>query len=1377
MKTKILRPSKLKLLTKDAFAASKSRLSANNFTYYGTQYAKDYDLTITKPSQKVQESGELFFQMETERPPGSLHETKSFYAGKNLYPSYFTKPFEYRYSDVDPRNEYGPTGGLNWIGQNNYNVKTYKPFGMAGSDSKTLAFPFMFEHNCELYLLAESRKKIANTERNSVSLYKRIGDNFSEVYDFREVPVDTNNYTDAGLGTISPITSVQIGSATAVSVDGHIYIAYRYYDRAELCSWIIIYKGNDFGFTEKTRVRIKGAVTNSTYVDYRLRIAYGDGVFMLVSYGVGSYVLGQQEVQSDFRTLISYDFCDSFEGRTVATAGVLDSLEIEQRAELTESLFSINSGINGVDNYSTLFRGNARFSLHYDKTISSFVLFKGGNPDLSLTAIALSQESAYNTYTRADHLIGIIAPVSKPFDWNLAARYRLNRQNIALGDYENIGIDFDIDSYRDTEEGIYISDICAISNGIEHFLLITSHGQLKDFGNSLTKIAFIDSRYMPRSSISGSIAFGQKVHKDYVFMTDPLTTHASGFAHGGSNVLLKQSDQLLKTPVRWKDPIGCFWRNQIAMSLRLTETATNDTVADGGFAELYSDIFNEYTCLAIAGEHSNLAETFGYEFSYPRKLKNPYGFNMVYSGAGDNFFSEEKDIFVFTDGPSYMSLSNATEYSSIANRIRLQRIPKFKTRFQASFHELDSTAEVHFLEYKITSFIDAGIGSTDKYAIFLDLYYYGDGSVKMGRNAPEQTMAIFEQDQIYDIAIIVETAMSSEDEIKTYFAYKKLEEEKWNLVEFIPNVLKLSSLSLNFINYGMIDISSGDELSLVGIGDIHISSYSSGYKQQLQEYEFETTITESVYQSSTVRYTRCRAATSYSKKLNIFEGTATMSGFRDKGYRANKFSLEGIRQRNSIKNIVSDSTDLVYKINSQDATQEVLFEISDMSGIDTLAFLNCAGILGVEIISGIYNEQTGLWSNEVSNYYNWPKKALQRLSVEDRTLIVEDDLASHELFYSYLQVESAGEIVAQVKVIDNLDAFIFVEDQAQIVSDTRIIYKADKNAIFQFDSIPSKHTHIKILIDLIQDSEAYIGKIAAGTLINLSDSLTEVEQKIYSYDKMLTSNTGYSFSSNSEVISIADILSIKLPKMTIDEPYFNRNLSLINNYYKQKEAVTIYQIYEDESYSKIYHGPITEISLTPNGREADLSFGVSSVNNISNPTDYYAADWQVGFACPAICVAGESVDFSAYLDNEAGIVASYTWDFGDGSTASGQVVSNTYGNSGIYTVSLTSTDQYGRQETYTRLLNVSENRISDYVLTSSGGPTLFTITISAKDRLSATVDDDSTILYIEAPSLTVSTLKLTSGSVSFDVTSTPSSELRVVFIDSLGKTWTKRIVL
>ncbi|AFU99880.1 S8 family serine peptidase [Simiduia agarivorans] len=60
---------------------------------------------------------------------------------------------------------------------------------------------------------------------------------------------------------------------------------------------------------------------------------------------------------------------------------------------------------------------------------------------------------------------------------------------------------------------------------------------------------------------------------------------------------------------------------------------------------------------------------------------------------------------------------------------------------------------------------------------------------------------------------------------------------------------------------------------------------------------------------------------------------------------------------------------------------------------------------------------------------------------------------------------------------------------------------------------------------------------------------------------------------------------------------------------------------------------------------------------------------------------------SASSDSD-GTVEAYSWDFGDGNTANGAVVSNIYADAGSYTVTLTVTDDDGATDSHTEVVNV-----------------------------------------------------------------------------------------
>jgi PKD repeat protein len=74
------------------------------------------------------------------------------------------------------------------------------------------------------------------------------------------------------------------------------------------------------------------------------------------------------------------------------------------------------------------------------------------------------------------------------------------------------------------------------------------------------------------------------------------------------------------------------------------------------------------------------------------------------------------------------------------------------------------------------------------------------------------------------------------------------------------------------------------------------------------------------------------------------------------------------------------------------------------------------------------------------------------------------------------------------------------------------------------------------------------------------------------------------------------------------------------------------------------------------------------------------------FVSPSSPIVGQSVNFNASGSTaEPGHrIADYAWNFGDGSTGSGQLVTHAYSQTGTYTISLKVTDDSGRESTLTQ---------------------------------------------------------------------------------------------
>ncbi|WP_440006079.1 PKD domain-containing protein [Halomicrococcus sp. SG-WS-1] len=81
------------------------------------------------------------------------------------------------------------------------------------------------------------------------------------------------------------------------------------------------------------------------------------------------------------------------------------------------------------------------------------------------------------------------------------------------------------------------------------------------------------------------------------------------------------------------------------------------------------------------------------------------------------------------------------------------------------------------------------------------------------------------------------------------------------------------------------------------------------------------------------------------------------------------------------------------------------------------------------------------------------------------------------------------------------------------------------------------------------------------------------------------------------------------------------------------------------------------------------------------------------FSGPSNAQTGEQVTFDASASTDPdGSIASYEWDFGDGTTATGESVVHTFDSAGEYEVTLTVTDDDGATTTTTKTVTVEESQ-------------------------------------------------------------------------------------
>ena len=144
------------------------------------------------------------------------------------------------------------------------------------------------------------------------------------------------------------------------------------------------------------------------------------------------------------------------------------------------------------------------------------------------------------------------------------------------------------------------------------------------------------------------------------------------------------------------------------------------------------------------------------------------------------------------------------------------------------------------------------------------------------------------------------------------------------------------------------------------------------------------------------------------------------------------------------------------------------------------------------------------------------------------------------------------------------------------------------------------------------------------------------------------------------------------------------------------------------------------------GGDAPLPPGITATSVVTPGTPTAPGSNQPPTAGFTQAASGLSAGFSGALSSDAdGSIASYAWSFGDGTTASGVVVTHVYASSGTYTVTLSVTDNLGASTSAVQRLTVTPLaplNVSPVASFSSGTNNL-TATFDAR----ASLDTDGSI--------------------------------------------------
>lgn len=119
------------------------------------------------------------------------------------------------------------------------------------------------------------------------------------------------------------------------------------------------------------------------------------------------------------------------------------------------------------------------------------------------------------------------------------------------------------------------------------------------------------------------------------------------------------------------------------------------------------------------------------------------------------------------------------------------------------------------------------------------------------------------------------------------------------------------------------------------------------------------------------------------------------------------------------------------------------------------------------------------------------------------------------------------------------------------------------------------------------------------------------------------------------------------------------------------------------SYTVTVRGSAVNTTPSPSVRETDTSTVTLTVVGNEVP----ASDFSYTPSSPSVT---DPVSFDATQSNDPdGVIVSYDWEFGDGSTGTGETATHTYSTPDVHTVNLTVTDDNGATETFSQTVTVS----------------------------------------------------------------------------------------
>ena len=194
-----------------------------------------------------------------------------------------------------------------------------------------------------------------------------------------------------------------------------------------------------------------------------------------------------------------------------------------------------------------------------------------------------------------------------------------------------------------------------------------------------------------------------------------------------------------------------------------------------------------------------------------------------------------------------------------------------------------------------------------------------------------------------------------------------------------------------------------------------------------------------------------------------------------------------------------------------------------------------------------------------------------------------------------------------------------------------------------------------------------------------------------------------SFTESAETVSLGEVITFDASAS------YDPDGTIVSYFWDFGDGTNVTGIIVDHAYTVGGNYTVTLTVTDDDGATASVSAAKTVLANQA-PVAIFTESAEIVYI-------GETITFNASDSYDPdGSIVSYYWDFGDGTNVTGVIVTHAYADNGVYTVTLTVTDDWGAVDTATSAKTVL-NRLPVAVFTESAETVLTaeTITFNASD--------------------------------------------------------------